>query len=487
MKKISNYIFHFTIQASVCLVCSQFYCADLIAQQVGINILYPDSSAALHVESDSLGFLPPTLTAAQRDQISNPAQGLIIYNETDSTLQFFNGECWIKTYQKNCDDCDFNFSMSPMTGNIDRIFSDTTGTNITINQTSGSPTTIGLFLLHNLPAGVTAVLDSYTITGNGTVHLTVTASIFADPGTYPIAIQAICGGTIQNLIFVVTIDPCIEVDILGSQINYDLQQINSLPGPGTPICVIVRVWPGADLTSSDTLIPAYTSGILDQLSHVGIDLQGSMIAKGGDGGFGGSFTNFGSPGYIGGDAAHLTTKTTLQMGSNAFLLSGGGGGGSVGLGLSIPIPGLPPFGLGIGSGGGGGAALGTGGVSTIAIPFWADGSDATGGPNGQPGDGGVLNVPITIPIVSGISITITPNVIGGDGGAFGNSGQTGNLTIQIVVTLPIIGNIPIPVPPITAFPPGGGPGMAVKRNGNILIGLPDGNYQTNFIRGTVGP
>ena len=53
-----------------------------------------DPSAALEVNSTTKGFLPPRMTAAQRDAITNPATGLFIYNTSTNQLNFYNGTSW---------------------------------------------------------------------------------------------------------------------------------------------------------------------------------------------------------------------------------------------------------------------------------------------------------------------------------------------------------------------------------------------------------
>jgi hypothetical protein len=47
--------------------------------QVGINIATPNASAALDITSTTKGLLTPRMTAVQRDAITSPAQGLIIF------------------------------------------------------------------------------------------------------------------------------------------------------------------------------------------------------------------------------------------------------------------------------------------------------------------------------------------------------------------------------------------------------------------------
>lgn len=61
---------------------------------IGIGTSTPVATAALQIDSTSKGFLPPRMTTAQRDAISSPAEGLIIYNSTTKKLNFYNGSAW---------------------------------------------------------------------------------------------------------------------------------------------------------------------------------------------------------------------------------------------------------------------------------------------------------------------------------------------------------------------------------------------------------
>ena len=62
----------FTLLAAALLTATTF-------AQVGINIETPDASAALDITSTTGGLLVPRMTAVQRDAITSPAQGLIIF------------------------------------------------------------------------------------------------------------------------------------------------------------------------------------------------------------------------------------------------------------------------------------------------------------------------------------------------------------------------------------------------------------------------
>ena len=71
-------------------ICSILY----LQAQVAINTTgtSPDNSAILDVSSDTSGLLITRMTKAQRDAISTPASGLMIYQTDDTTgFYYFNG------------------------------------------------------------------------------------------------------------------------------------------------------------------------------------------------------------------------------------------------------------------------------------------------------------------------------------------------------------------------------------------------------------
>lgn len=56
--------------------------------QVGIGTTNPDPSSILDIRTTDKGLLIPRLTTAQRNAISNPANGLMIYNTDMNAFQF---------------------------------------------------------------------------------------------------------------------------------------------------------------------------------------------------------------------------------------------------------------------------------------------------------------------------------------------------------------------------------------------------------------
>jgi hypothetical protein len=65
------------------------------AGNVGIGTTTPDAAALLDVASTTAGFLPPRMTGTQRDAISTPPNGLMIYNTTTDKLQVRAAGSWV--------------------------------------------------------------------------------------------------------------------------------------------------------------------------------------------------------------------------------------------------------------------------------------------------------------------------------------------------------------------------------------------------------
>src|SRR5690606_12733598 len=86
MKKI------FTVLAACFVLTVQFS----YSQNVGINATgaLPDPSAMLDISSNSGGLLIPRMSTTERDNITNKATGLYIYNLTTKTFDVWNGTAW---------------------------------------------------------------------------------------------------------------------------------------------------------------------------------------------------------------------------------------------------------------------------------------------------------------------------------------------------------------------------------------------------------
>ena len=66
----------------------------LVTDRVAIGTSSPDDSALLDLTSTSKGFLPPRMTAFERNAISFPARGLLIYNTMTDSIETYDGFTW---------------------------------------------------------------------------------------------------------------------------------------------------------------------------------------------------------------------------------------------------------------------------------------------------------------------------------------------------------------------------------------------------------
>lgn len=61
---------------------------------VGIGTTSIEQNCLLKLESTTKGFRPPSMTTTERNAISTPIAGLMIYNNTTNKLNFYNGSAW---------------------------------------------------------------------------------------------------------------------------------------------------------------------------------------------------------------------------------------------------------------------------------------------------------------------------------------------------------------------------------------------------------
>jgi hypothetical protein len=63
---------------------------------IGVGTTSPNPSALVQLNSTNQGFLLPSMTQAQRDAISSPATGLLVFQTTNNPgFYYFNGTAWV--------------------------------------------------------------------------------------------------------------------------------------------------------------------------------------------------------------------------------------------------------------------------------------------------------------------------------------------------------------------------------------------------------
>lgn len=175
------FIFLFTI----------FLSFNLFSQGVSINTdgSNPDNSSMLDVKSTSKGILIPRMTQSQRNLISSPATGLLIY-QTDNTIGFYyyDGSIWVKTATAS----DATYTAGSGIGVSGNVITNNSPDQ-TVTLTSGGATTItGTYpnftissVDNNSGGTITSVtagsgLNGGTITSTGTISMPNTGTA----GTY---------------------------------------------------------------------------------------------------------------------------------------------------------------------------------------------------------------------------------------------------------------------------------------------------------------
>lgn len=141
----------------------------------------PDASAIFEAESTTKGILIPRMTKAQRDAISSPAAGLLIYNTDTGGIDKYNGTRWQRETQ-SAGTTTFTLDSGWGTGATSSIAGDDLAGEITVNSGTGSltMTTMGtLTFASSFPTGtVYAVMfqSSNNDARGANMHLTIASS-----------------------------------------------------------------------------------------------------------------------------------------------------------------------------------------------------------------------------------------------------------------------------------------------------------------------
>jgi hypothetical protein len=132
---------------------------------VGIGTINPNPAAILELNSSDKGLLPPRLTLSERNSILNPPPGLIIFDATDSCLEYWNGAQWVCQGQSQPAKPDTIVRIDTVYA-IDTTYIIDTSKTVTIYIDSSHSTTTTLYIAdtgHSLFFVDTAILTAHDI------------------------------------------------------------------------------------------------------------------------------------------------------------------------------------------------------------------------------------------------------------------------------------------------------------------------------------
>ena len=95
-KKLNGMKLKNLLESLIVLLIVIFSTNTIHAQSMGISnsAITPDASSILELRTTTKGLLTPRMTTTQRDAISLPANGLVVYNTTTNQFNFYNGTAW---------------------------------------------------------------------------------------------------------------------------------------------------------------------------------------------------------------------------------------------------------------------------------------------------------------------------------------------------------------------------------------------------------
>lgn len=207
--------------------------------QVGVGTTTPDASAQMDITSTNKGFLIPRMTLAQRNDISSPASGLLVY-QTDDAVGFYynqgspNSPNWIQLGARSNLSFGYVYSLptlidATVVGGADLPFSNNGPlsdiTHIAGTTTITVPNTGCYAIAYNVTttAGIGA---SIAIAVNGTVDPSTNISSVVAVGQYGgVAILTLAAGdviTLRNnslIPFVMNLAPGVGAQLKIIQLN----------------------------------------------------------------------------------------------------------------------------------------------------------------------------------------------------------------------------------------------------------------------------
>lgn len=167
--------------------------------QVGIGTNSPDASSILELSSTSQGLLTPRMTSTERTAISSPAEGLVVYDTTESSFYHYASSSWVKLISET--------NMSDYTGwaqYLDGVYTSASPFSLAAATKVTLPNNANSVLDIQKPIDVTTFYDSSTstITGRNGDGVNIVIEFKARPtsaATTRLTVAIDIGGTVGEL------------------------------------------------------------------------------------------------------------------------------------------------------------------------------------------------------------------------------------------------------------------------------------------------
>ena len=172
--------------------------AFAVQSQVAVNTdgSSANSSAMLDVKSTDKGMLIPRMTIAQRDGITNPVQGLIVYITNDNSFYYYNSSSWQKI-ESGSSVWSENGSTISVDSTKKVIIGDDTGTG-TFQVITNQPT--GTYTTDQCNGGTASASSSYAGKPASNVFDNNTSSYWSNDNALPVILQYDFGANNNKII-----------------------------------------------------------------------------------------------------------------------------------------------------------------------------------------------------------------------------------------------------------------------------------------------
>jgi hypothetical protein len=172
----------------------------VLQAQIGICSLNPDPTSVIEFKSTIRGFSSPRLTTAQRNTITSPATGLVIYNSDRNCSEWYDGMVWHNGYGSK----------------------ESSGGTAVVSGYSCSIASAGTLTAGIVVSGATqTIIATVVTTGTYTITAIANGVTFTGSGTF-------AGAGVQNIVLTAT-----GVPIVAETSNFLLNR--------TPNCIFNRI------------------------------------------------------------------------------------------------------------------------------------------------------------------------------------------------------------------------------------------------------